>query len=147
MIAVCGTSSSDRATVVDVDCVRLVTLHGSDCSVPCREKQQHKTVLIMARSLFAAVLTTLLAYHAVATSSDQAYSRRSLASRSLTVAIQPNAPPKTVPFDKSLQKASPDIATNDYRVAKATPGCVVPEQVTCVLMARQQMQHPAKQVL
>jgi hypothetical protein len=49
--------------------------------------------------------------------------------RSLLATIHPNEPPKSVSFDSSLKRGSPDIAADDVRILKAAPGCAVPEQV------------------
>lgn len=49
--------------------------------------------------------------------------------RALKVSIDPVKAPLTRPFDPSLALASPDIEATDWRVAKAAPGCDLPEQV------------------
>jgi hypothetical protein len=43
--------------------------------------------------------------------------------RSLLTTTQPNEPSKTVEFDSSLKRKSPDIAADDERILKAAPGC------------------------
>lgn len=54
---------------------------------------------------------------------------RTNAQRSLLATIQPDEPSKTIYFDSNLKRGSPDIAADDERVLKASPGCAVPEQV------------------
>ena len=48
--------------------------------------------------------------------------------RALTVVELPNLPPATGPFDAALGTGTPNLPSNDSRVAKAAPGCY-PEQV------------------
>jgi hypothetical protein len=50
--------------------------------------------------------------------------------RSLLATIHPDEPPKSVSFEISLKRGSPDIAADDVRIIKAAPGCAVPEQVS-----------------
>lgn len=46
----------------------------------------------------------------------------------MLVAIDPNGPPKSTPYNKKLSEPV-DIPMDDPRVAKLTPGCADAEQV------------------
>jgi len=52
--------------------------------------------------------------------------------RALKVSIEPDRPSQTVPFDETLKLGSPDIPAS--QLAKTTPGCDAPEQVSVCAM-------------